>query len=62
MFAKSSSADDTSTVRVYEDNPNKLGIRLDRVNRGSTLKLKITNGRNTPILKLNVVELFLNAK
>ena len=62
MFAKRLSADDTSRVRVYEDNPNKLGSRLDKVNRGSTLNLKITNWGNTPILKLNIVEFFLNAK
>ena len=47
MFAKRLSADATSRVRVYEDNPSKLGIRLDRANRGSTL---------------NVVEFFLDAK
>ena len=29
MFAKRLSADDTSRVRVYEDNPSKLGSRLD---------------------------------
>ena len=62
MFAKKLSADDTSRVGVYEDNPNKLGSRLDRANRGSTLNLKITNRGNTSILKLNVVEFFLNAK
>ena len=33
------SADDTSTVRAYEDNPNKLGSRLDRANLGFTLNL-----------------------
>ena len=62
MFAERLSADDTSRVRVYEDNLNKLGSRLDRANRGSTLNLKITNWGNTPILKLNVVKFFLNAK
>ena len=58
MFAKRLSADDTSRVRVYEDNRNKLGSRLDRANRGSTLNLKILKWENTPILKLNVVEFF----
>ena len=53
MFAERLSADDTSRVKVYEDNPSKLGSRLDRVNRGST---------NTSILQLNVVEFFLNTK
>ena len=43
MFAKRLSADDTSRVRVYEDNPSKLESRLDRANRGSTLNVKITN-------------------
>ena len=62
MFAKRLSADDTSRVRVYEDNPSILGSPLDRVNGRSTVKLKITNWGNTPILKLNVVEFFLNAK
>ena len=62
MFAKRLSADDTSRVRVYEDNPSKLVSRLDRANRGSILNLKITNWENTPILKLNAVEFFLNAK
>ena len=47
VFAKRLSADDTRRVRVYEDNPSKLGSRLDRANRGSTL---------------NVVEFFLDAK
>ena len=56
MFAKRLSSDDTSRVRVYEDNPSKLW------NRESTLNLKITNWENTPILKLNVVEFLLNAK
>ena len=62
MFAKRLSVDDTSRVRVYENNPNKLWSLLDRANRGSTLNLKITSWGNTPILKLNVVEFFLNAK
>ena len=62
VFAKRLSADDTCRVRVYEGNLNKLGSRLDRANRGSTLSLKSTNCGNTPILKLNVVELFSNAK
>ena len=62
MFANSLSADDTSRVRVYEENQSKLGSRLDRTNRGSLLNLKITNLENTPNLKLNVVEFFLNAK
>ena len=56
------SADDTSRVRVYEENRSKLGSRLDRANHGSILNLKITNWENTPNLKLNVVEFFLNAK
>ena len=43
-------------------NRSKLGSQLDRVNRGSILNLKITNWENTPDLKLNVVEFFLNAK
>ena len=37
------STDDTNRVRVYEDNPNKVGSRIDRVNRGSTFNFKITN-------------------
>ena len=62
MFAERLSADDTSRVRVYEDNLTKLGSRLDRANRGSTLNLKITNWGNTHILKLNVDEFFLKSK
>ena len=38
------------------------GSRLDRVNRGSTLNLKITNRDNTHILKWNAVEFLSNAK
>ena len=49
-------------VRVYEDNPNKFRTPLERANRGLALNLKITNWGNTHILKLNVVEFFLNAK
>ena len=56
VFAKRLSSDDTSRVRVYEDNPSKLW------NRKSTLNLKITNWENTHILKLNAVEFFLNGK
>ena len=56
MFAERLSTDAPSRVRVYEDNSNTLGSRLDRANRGSTLNLKITNWGNTSILKLNVVE------
>ena len=44
------------------DNPSKFGSRLDRARCGLTLNLKITNWGNTPILKLNVVKFFLNAK
>ena len=62
VFAKRLSAEYTSRVRVDEGNPNTLGSQLDRANHGSTLNLKITNWGNTPILKLNVVEFFLNAK
>ena len=62
MFANRLSADDTHRVRVYEYNPSKFGSQLDRANRGSTLKLKIANWGNIPIIKLNVVEFFLNAK
>ena len=61
VVAQRLSVYDTSRVRVYEGNQNKLGSRLDGANRGSTLNFKITNCRNTPILKLNVVEFFLNA-
>ena len=40
-----------------------LGLYVfDTANRGSTLNLKITNWENTPILKLNGVELFVNSK
>ena len=34
------------------------GNRSDRANRGSTLNLKITNWRNTPIFRLNIGEFF----
>ena len=56
------SANNTCRVRVYGDNASKFGSRLDKVNHGSTLNLKFTNWGNTPILKLNVVKFFLNAK
>ena len=49
-FAKRLSTDDTSLVRVYEDNLSKLGSRLVRANIGSTLNLKNKNWGNTPIL------------
>ena len=62
MFAKRLPTDDTIRVRVYENNPNQFGSRLDIANRGSELNIKITTWGNTPILKLNVVEFFLNAK
>ena len=56
IWVKRLSADDTCRVRDYNYNPSKLGSRLDRANRGSTLNLKLTNSGNTPILKLNVDE------
>ena len=62
MFVERLSADDTSRVRVYDGYPSKLGSRLDRANRGSTLNLKIINWENTPFLKFYVVEFFVNAK
>ena len=40
----------------------RLESRLDRANCESTSNLKIIDWENTPILKLKVVEFFLNAK